>query len=331
MIDNFSERLIVDFLTGNASEDDKMALKEWLSLSEENRAYFRQQWTLWSMSGSVLQADSETFDVDNAWSNMSEALETEERLPARWNVKRMLWRVAAVMLLLLIPAATYFIGRQTNNLPSQMLSMETYTGTRSKIVLADNTTVWLNSGSKIECEPGFGADNRNVKIYGEGYFEVARNEKIPFIVETHDVSLRVLGTKFNVRSYDYDNFERIDLIQGKVKLNAKAKEQEMTLVPNERMIFDRTTGTMRKESFNVTEANLWVSEQLFFNEKPLGAIAADLSRIFGVKVTARPSVSQKKFYGLFNMENTTLDDVLNAIVATHHVKLEKHANEYILY
>ncbi|MBR1890039.1 MAG: FecR domain-containing protein [Alloprevotella sp.] len=331
MIDNVNELLVQTFLSGHATSAEKQALREWLALSEENRAYFREQWTVWHLSGVAVQSDQPVFDTDHAWLERHQGMEVSEG--RGWHIMwhKVAWRIAAVLLFLIVPASAFLLGRKVGVPDSSVHSIETYSGTHSKIVLSDNTVVWLNSNSRLECKPNFGKNNRTVHIYGEGYFEVARNEHLPFIVETSQVSLRVLGTKFNIRDYDYDDFERVDLTQGEVSLYNASYEQEMTLRPNERMIYDKKTGIMRKERFNVTEANLWVSEQIFFNEKPLSMIASDLNRIFDVKITVAPAVANKKFYGLYNMENTTVDEILNSIAATGQVRLAKRGNEYKLY
>lgn len=331
MIDNVNEQLVLGFLDGRATTEDKQALKEWLALSVENRAYFRQQWSLWHQSAAALQDARPAFVADYEVFAGQNGIESEAESVKRWSLGAVLLRVAAIFLLLLIPTAAFMLGRRMGATHSPVLSMETSSGTHSKIVLADKSVVWLNSGSRLECAPGFGRHNRTVRLEGEGYFEVARNERKPFLVKTDHITLRVLGTKFNLRDYDYDRVVRVDLMQGSVEVCDSAHQQTMRLKPNERMLLDKATGSMRKERFDVTEANLWVSDQIFFNEKPLGAIAADLSRLFGVKITVEPAVAQKKFYGFYHMENTTVDEILSSIVATGQVRLRKSANEYILY
>ena len=73
----------------------------------------------------------------------------------------------------------------------------------------------LNAGSKIVYSQGFGVDDRNLSLEGEGYFEVTKNEKIPFVVETRELNLKVLGTKFNFKNYPEDEEVTVNLMEKK--------------------------------------------------------------------------------------------------------------------
>ena len=73
------------------------------------------------------------------------------------------------------------------------ISVEAPLGSKTKLYLPDGTLVWLNAGSRMTYSQGFGVDNRKVELEGEGYFEVKRNEKVPFFVKTKDLQLQVLG------------------------------------------------------------------------------------------------------------------------------------------
>lgn len=113
-------------------------------------------------------------------------------------------------------------------------------GARTKMHLPDGTAVWLNAGSKLSYSQGFGIDNRDVRLEGESYFEVSRNENLPFCVKTKEVKVRVLGTKFNFRNYQDDNEAVVNLLEGKVSLmNGLRKMSEQYLAPGECMTLDK--------------------------------------------------------------------------------------------
>ena len=99
-------------------------------------------------------------------------------------------------------------------------------GGEYKIVLADGTTVWLNSDSDIRFPVTFSGDKRQVELQGEAYFEVAKNVEKPFIVKINDYNIRVTGTQFNVRNYSGENVATT-LVEGSVQLERGKEVQKM--------------------------------------------------------------------------------------------------------
>ncbi|MFR7879372.1 MAG: FecR family protein [Butyricimonas paravirosa] len=104
-------------------------------------------------------------------------------------------------------------------------------------VLADGTTVYLNAESELRFPKQFRGKNRKVYLTGEGYFDVQRNEKQPFIVEAQQVEVRVLGTSFGVRAYTKEENVLTTLIQGRV--NVEADGQQVELNPGQQADFNR--------------------------------------------------------------------------------------------
>ena len=101
-----------------------------------------------------------------------------------------------------------------------MLTIIVPAGQRVNIELPDGSNVWLNAGTQMQYPVSFMEDKREIILDGEAYFDVARNEKCPFIVHTHAMDIEVLGTKFNVEAYaKQQNFEA-SLIQGKIKIKS---------------------------------------------------------------------------------------------------------------
>lgn len=88
--------------------------------------------------------------------------------------------------------------------------------------LPDGSIVWLNADSKLSYSESFSRKNRNVRLEGEGYFEVAHGEH-PFVVRTDSTQIKVLGTKFNVKNYDDENYIRVSLLEGSIALSCITK------------------------------------------------------------------------------------------------------------
>ena len=154
--------------------------------------------------------------------------------------------------------------------------MEAPLGSRTKLTLPDGTLVWLNAGSRITYSQGFGVGNRKIELIGEGYFEVKRNEEVPFLVKTNSLLVKVLGTKFNFRNYPEDEEVVVNLLEGSVALHNGIKTmQDIYLNPEEKVILNKATGEMIKHRAAVRNSMVWTKDELFFDEELLKDIAKD--------------------------------------------------------
>ena len=106
---------------------------------------------------------------------------------------------------------------------SEMNQLIVAFGKQSRLVLSDRTEVWLNAGSRLVYPTTFEGDKRKVKLQGEAYFHVCKDKTKPFIVETENSSIKVLGTSFNVKAYPDEKFEETVLVEGSVSLNPGKK------------------------------------------------------------------------------------------------------------
>ena len=201
-----------------------------------------------------------------------------------------------------------------------------------KEYLPDGTLVWLNAGSKITYSQGFGMDNRQLSLEGEGYFEVVHNQDLPFEIHTHEVDLRVLGTKFNFKNYSDDEEVTVSLLEGKVALHNSLKSMsDLYLSPNEKMVLNKRTGEMVKSRARAENSMLWTNDELFFDEELLEDIAKKLMRSYDVRIEIADSLKNRRFYGSFKVMGNTIEEVLETIASTNRMKYRYENEKYILY
>lgn len=328
------DRLIMEYVSGKLDKDSFDRLKRWSLESEDNRRYVRQRLEVWFSSGA---ADNRvSFDKEKAYLRFLQRIHdrpesgtgrTTRRLPLSY-----LYKVAAVILIVVLPIAGYWSGKETVKSTFADMVVEAPLGAQTRLSLPDGTSVWLNAGSKITYSQGFGMDDRKLSLEGEGYFEVERNEKIPFEIMTPEVSLRVLGTKFNFRNYPDDKEVAVSLLEGSVMLHNEMKTMpDMVLSPAERMTLDKRTGEMRKSRADVENSMLWTRDELFFDEELLEDIAKKLTRSYDVRIEVADSLKGKRFYGSFRILGNTVEEVLEAIASTGQMRYKLINGKYILY
>ncbi|WP_026452341.1 FecR family protein [Aequorivita capsosiphonis] len=170
---------------------------------------------------------------------------------------------------------------------AQTLQYNTLTvpyGKTFKLKLSDGSRVVLNAGSELKYPVNFIKDeNRSVFLNGEAYFEVAKDDAHPFIVNTEDMDVEVLGTHFNVTSYTDDQKTFTVLVEGKVAAHDKLDANDTkTLNPNEKAFFEN--GKLQVEKVNVTKYIAWVQGELIFVDDSFKVIANKLERKFNVKI-----------------------------------------------
>lgn len=159
-------------------------------------------------------------------------------------------------------------------------------GKKVAIQLSDGTRVQLNAGSRLAFPQSFKGKNREVYLVGEGYFEVSKNEKQPFIVSTPKVDVKVLGTKFNLSAYSSDNICETVLLEGNVEIQGKGKvfNDQINLMPNQKATYSNDTKQLTKSS--ITDAGryiTWTNGWYNFSNEKLDRVLGRLERFYNVK------------------------------------------------
>lgn len=328
---SYIDGLICKYLSGEIDSAELMQLKSWAAESQENKNYVREKVEI-GFSAAV-SSDNTAFDEVAAYERFKQRISFRKQFNF-FNLKiaNRLARIAAVLLLVILPLAAYYKGKDSVKQEFAEIVIEAPMGARTKMHLPDGTAVWLNAGSKLSYSQGFGIDNRDVQLEGESYFEVNRNENLPFCVKTKEVKVRVLGTKFNFRNYQDDNEAVVNLLEGKVSLmNGLRKMSEQYLAPGECMTLDKHTGMMTLSKAKVENSVVWMNNELFFDEELLSDVAKKLSRCYNVTIELADSLRDRRFYGSFTIVGNTVDEVLHKMASTNQMRYSVKDKKYIIY
>jgi len=240
-----------------------------------------------------------------------------------------IWLAAAVFALLIISSILYNAAplKQLEILKNQRASriMEKRVnpkGQKSTLLLSDGTKIWLNADSKLTYAKNFGASaTREVFLQGEAFFEVAHDATKPFIVHTSELDIRVLGTSFNVKSYNEDKKIETTLLEGQVKIskaNESPDDASLILAPNQKAIFQKATKVMDVEQIQAERSSAWRQDKLVFDETTYGEVITQLERWYDVNITFEGEDDlQCKLTA--SIENETLEEVLNLLALSHKI------------
>lgn len=195
-------------------------------------------------------------------------------------------------------------------------------GKKFQLQLADGTKVFLNSGTTFRFPTAFPSQgNRIVFLNGEGFFDVSKDKKHPFKVNTDALSVQVLGTRFNVNAYD--NQEQLDvvLVEGKVALSTTAEmnKESVQLMPGFKGSLLKEAITITTEKVNVKPYIAWMSGTLVFKNSKFENIAKILERNYNVKIIVKnKALNDEKFNATFS--NESVESLLNHLGESYPIK-----------
>lgn len=324
--------LIIRHLADALSRAEEDELASWVSASPENRAHYERLCSLWQAVGTP-QA-STRYNKDAAYVRFVERVQ-QAQARTRHNL-RLVWRrvagIAAMLAIIIgVTLTAYLAGQDGLTRRFADIAIEAPQGSRTRITLPDGSAVWLNAGSRLSYSQGFGMNDRNVRISGEGYFEVKHNAQAPFTVRSKDMEVTVLGTKFNFQDYPAENTAIVTLAQGSVSVSSRLGGT-YKLTPNQRAVIDKRSGAVRVEDCTPDDATSWRNGIITLNGQTLAEIGRMLERAYNIKVTfSNPKARQLRFYGAFLRQEQDINEVMNVLSATGRISYTRHDNTIIIH
>lgn len=317
-------------------------------------AYPGEAVTVWKARSTVLALHNMLGDVYSAEAaeEFRQLLLQQDALPeeemATVPRTRRTWLAAAAILVLVLGAGAALIFRQPAGTkiaaPSQAQRLETGYGTKSKRVLPDGTTVWLNAGSKLSYT------DREATLEGEAFFDVAKDAGHPFIVHAEGVTIEVLGTSFNVKAYRSEENIEATLISGKISVQLNHDpEKKITLAPNEKLVVRRVPDTI-KAAADPRESGLkyqvqsvikpenvpyytetaWVNNTLVFTNEAFSDVALKLERWYNVRIRfENEQLKQEELSGVFDQED--IRQALQLLQMTTRFQYRIKDNEIVIF
>ncbi|MDR6919492.1 FecR domain-containing protein [Chryseobacterium sp. 2987] len=203
--------------------------------------------------------------------------------------------------------------------------LKTPRGGQYQITLSDGTKVWLNAGSSLEYPMKFTA-NREVKLNGEAYFEVYHDPKHPFIVKTDIQQIKVLGTIFNIRAYE--NNQYTTLVQGSVEVKANGSTSTRKMKPNEQAIINNYSLSIQK--VDAMEFVAWKEGLISSSSISLVDLSQEIERWYDVDFKFLPNFRNEESAYLTINKNEKLSSVLKVIEKTYGVKATIQGKEVLI-
>ena len=302
--------LIGKYLTGKESKEERVQLKTWINENTDNQELFNSLKEEKNIADSI--DEFETYNMELAWQKYMERIDA---LSLRKILFR--WKFAAIFFLLIGCAG--ILAYLTNESIAPLAPNDTYTtvstnkGQNSKVILPDSSVVWINSGTTLSYNTNFAVLNRTIKLTGQAFFQIAKNEQMPLIVTCNDLRVKVLGTKFDVSAYPEDENISVVLESGSVELQqTKDLSFIQILKPGERAEFDtkhRELSISKVDSYNYTS---WKDGILIFKNEPMVKVFEKLERWYNIDIEVK---SYKVNQLIFNatIVNESVEEIFDLI------------------
>lgn len=319
------DKLIDKYVSGKASPDEERLIDEFFSSQQKklDLQHYKLSDSMWRSIEDRIQEET------SGKVHFSSSAETRKKYS-----KVIL---ASLAVLIFIGAAGWYLsgkGLFGSWDETKFITSSSPRGQKSLITLPDGSRVFLNSESSISYPEFFSEDKREINLIGEAFFDVTRDENRPCIIHSGNVTIKVLGTSFNIQAFEGKDVH-VTVATGKVQVDAKSKqtnrpENQVVLTPNQQAVYNDQNGFVTTE-VNAEQFTAWKTNTLFFADTPLQDAAAILERWYNVTIEfENDKIRQCRINGQY--KDQTLTGVLTSIQYMYKIDYKlTNENKIILY
>lgn len=287
-------------------EEDFLA--GWLESAATNRQTYLALQEIWQAS----QPQHDEIVVTAALQDVKQRIHSRRQTVIR---RYRLQIAAAAAIAGIIISSVVFLRQTPHQHTLAYIEKKTLPGQVLKDTMPDGTVVHLAPKSSIRYSPAFGKNDRNIVLEGQAFFEVTKDAHQPFTVQAGELSVQVLGTRFNVTHYKDVDSAAVSLVDGKVQVSVPTQKKPFELQPGQELYYDKHEQHAYARAYDVESVTGWTSRLLVFRNEPLSVVAHKLEQLYDVEITfADPAMKSYKLFAKFN--DKPLSYILDVIKAT---------------
>lgn len=308
-----SEELIIRFINNTCTDEELVAIKNWLDESDENVTRLFETEQMATLAECMRKGDSARTRIAEKIKQRIDNDEIRVRQRAKISVIRWVSGIAA-MLAIALGTGFYLIKK------SDVRMIYVAATTDSQVVtLPDSTVVYLNKNSQLSYPEHFAGNSRNVTLAGEGFFKVRRDINKPFKVSGEYLNVEVLGTTFNFISQQ-DSINSVSLVEGSVQVTTTAQHEGIVLVPGQKAVYSVSSGQLTVQETNAAVDCAWHNKIIPFNNASLTEIVGILNQLYHVDIQIEGNAELDKTYSGFTVFYDDIDSTLTHLSHTLPIK-----------
>ena len=277
--------IIGKYLVGKETKTEMDDQDVWLKSNSDRMILFKELKDKQNIAKAIETFDK--YDSDKGWKKY-----VEKVLGLKYRKVLFYWRVAAVFFFLVSSSVILLYVSQNpivfGNRQEAYTTITTNKGQNTKIYLPDSSVVWINSATQLSYNTDFAKKNRNIRLSGQAFFEIKRNEKIPLIVNCNGLKVKVLGTKFDVSAYPEERMINVVLVSGKVELSKEKGQYEVQVLnPKEMGRYDVINGKLTVSDAYSRKFTSWKDGILIFENDAMSDVFNKLERWYNIKIDVK--------------------------------------------
>ena len=305
---------------GALPETDQQELLSWLRESPDHKTTYQDVQEILDLSTSLVPTVAP--QTETCWAALQDEIHTENNGKNVLRLRKAFhpWMgIAAALILLVVVGIVVFPGLGH---PSGSTAVYTTAkGETLKIKLPDHSEVTLNAGSSLVLADNFGNDERPVTLEGEAFFDIARNEAKPFIIQASGTKTTVLGTSFNVLAYPEQSEIQISVAAGKVQF--ESPQETVILESDETGTYNLVTGKIATSFQPDPEKAAWRSGKLIFRNAPLPESLHQLEQYYDLEFELGPVMRQKRITDQIDVGEVSESELIEKLEGIYQIKAEK--------
>jgi transmembrane sensor len=319
---HMNDDLLVKYLVGEATPDESAQVQKWINANKENSQYYNQFKTIWDKSLEV--AGMRNIDEDAAYERLQNRIKNTVPIEQA-KVKPMRtpnWVSIAASLIIICTVGYLTFNYFTNRVIIVSLQSQNSVVTQT---LPDGSVVTLNALSKLAYPKNFKGDSRQVRLAGEAFFKVSPDKTKPFIIKVNDVTVRVVGTSFNIKSRN----GKTEVVVETGIVNVSRAQNNINLIPGEKTEIISGSTDFTKQSVYGKLYDYYITKQLVCNQTPLNELVEALNGIYGQHIViANPQLKRMAITTIF--KDQSLDQILDVVAETFKISVEHKNGQIIL-
>ncbi|MDR2139338.1 MAG: DUF4974 domain-containing protein [Tannerella sp.] len=317
--DEMEGTLLLRYLRGISTEAEKARIMQWAEKHSDNEKALLQVAQLYYARQTRVRMQRR-----NPLAAFYRTMERSKRKARRLFLRKLSAVAACVALAVSLVVNYHLLSPRTTE--QSYITIQTNAGMRTSLRLPDGTAVHLNSSGTLTYPASFGSKERRVRLDGEGYFQVARDLKRPFIVyaESKRVEVEALGTAFNMQAYASDSLLKTTLVEGSVRFGVQSESgmwKHAVLKPSEKVVYDLTKKKLHISPTHPAHDTAWIQGRLIFRNTPVPEVLMRLSHFYNVTFDVKDMViNNYSFTGTF--DNRQLSQVLDYLSISSHISYQ---------
>jgi transmembrane sensor len=315
--------MLPGYFSGEISGEDRAIVDVWRAELPENEEEFRHLQHTWD-SYPLLQ-EMEQYNAFEALRKVNDRIREKDNMP--WLT--LFQRIAAILIVPLLAYTGYLVFKsqslkELSKSEPVWQTICTPPGVKSQFFLPDSTAVWLNSASSLTFPMAFTGEMRQIKVSGEAFLDVRKDEDRPFVVELGKINIKVLGTRFDVIHYEQENQTNVILESGSISLlKGTGREQKVmaSIKPGEMAVMGTEDFKPEIKAVQTEKYTSWKDGKLIFRGDPMDDVVRRLNRWYNVQIeVADPGINEYIYTATFR--NETIDQILELLTISAPIRYQ---------